>query len=115
MRAQRAITEWHLRTRSLTLGERTLIMGVVNITPDSFSDAGVSFAPEIAITRALQLTDEGADIIDLGAESTRPGSHAGGDDATVSAEEEQARLLPVMHGILRARPDAVISIDTYKA
>jgi len=63
----------------------------------------------------LRLLDEGADLLDLGAESTRPGSNAGGSEAAVSAEVEQARLLPVLEGILKARPDAVISVDTYKA
>jgi dihydropteroate synthase len=115
MRAQRTIWQWRLRTRSLELGARTLVMGVVNITPDSFSDGGQSFAPEAAIARALQHLEEGADILDLGAESTRPGSHAGGDEATVSAEEEQGRLLPVIQGILCAQPEAVLSVDTYKA
>ena len=111
---------WQLRTRSLPLGERTLVMAVVNITPDSFSDGGVFFSTEAAVERALQALDEGAAILDLGAESTRPGSRAGGKEGTVeapvvSADEEQARLLPVMEGILRARPGAVISVDTYKA
>jgi dihydropteroate synthase len=115
MLVARTTTEWRLRTRSLALGARTLVMGVVNITPDSFSDGGLSFAPDDAIARALQCLDEGADILDLGGESTRPGSRAGGDDAAVSAEEEQARLLPVIEGVLKARPDAVISADTYKS
>jgi len=115
MLVARTTTEWRLRTRSLALGTRTLVMGVVNITPDSFSDGGTSFAPDDAIARALQCLDEGADILDLGGESTRPGSRAGGDDAAVSAEEEQARLLPVIEGVLKARPDAVISADTYKS
>ncbi len=111
----RRITKWRLRTRTLTLGQRTRVMGVVNITPDSFSDGGLYFAPEAAVEHALELLDEGADLLDLGAESTRPGSHVGGDAATVSAGEEQARLLPVIEGILKARPDAIISVDTYKA
>jgi dihydropteroate synthase len=115
MLVARTTTEWRLRTRSLALGARTLVMGVVNITPDSFSDGGLSFAPDDAIARALQCLDEGADILDLGGESTRPGSRAGGDDAAVSAEEEQARLLPVLEGVLKARPEAVISADTYKS
>jgi dihydropteroate synthase len=72
-------------------------MGVVNITPDSFSDGGLYLDSERAGEHALQLLDEGADLLDLGAESTRPGSRAGDPDAaTVSAEEEQARLLPVI-------------------
>lgn len=111
----RSIADWRLRTRTLTLGKRTLVMGVVNITPDSFSDGGRYFAPEAAVEHALQLLDDGADLLDLGAESTRPGSRAGGDAPTVSTEEEQARLLPVVEGVLKARPDAIISVDTYKA
>lgn len=112
---ERRISHWRLRTRTLELGVRTLVMGVVNITPDSFSDGGSYLAPDAALARCLQCLDEGADILDLGAESTRPGSHAGGADAAVSAEEEQSRLLPVLEGILKARPDAVISVDTYRA
>jgi dihydropteroate synthase len=111
---------WQLRTRTLTLGARTLVMAVVNITPDSFSDGGLFFTAETAVARALQALDEGADILDLGAESTRPGSRAGGAEGTplapaVSADQEQARLLPVVEGILRARPGTVLSVDTYKA
>jgi dihydropteroate synthase len=114
------ITPWRLRTRTLELGRRTLIMGVVNITPDSFSDGGQFFDPQTAIAHGLALLDEGADLLDLGAESTRPGSRAGGAAGTalapaVSAEEEQARLLPVLEGILAARPEAIVSVDTYKA
>jgi len=90
-------------------------MGIVNITPDSFSDGGSFLEPGAAIEHGLKLIDEGADILDLGAESTRPGSQAGSPDAAVSANEEQARLLPVLKGILSARPDALLSIDTYKA
>lgn len=111
----RKATDWRLRTRTLSLGQRTRVMGVVNITPDSFSDGGLYFAPEAAVEHALTLLDEGADLLDLGAESTRPGSRAGGDAAAVSTDEEQARLLPVIEGILKARSDAVISVDTYKA
>jgi dihydropteroate synthase len=97
------------------LGQRTLVMGVVNITPDSFSDGGSFLDPEAAVAHTLALLDEGADLIDLGAESTRPGSKAGGATPMVTADEEQARLLPVIQGILRARPDAILSADTYKA
>ncbi len=111
----RSTAKWRLRTRTLDLGKRTLVMGVVNITPDSFSDGGSFLEPEAAVARCMQCIEEGADLLDLGAESTRPGSRAGGADAAVSAEEEQARLLPVLEGILRARPDAVLSVDTYKA
>lgn len=111
----RTTATWRLRTRSLELGARTLVMGVVNITPDSFSDAGLFLALDEGVAHALRLIDQGADLLDLGAESTRPGSHAGGADAAVSTEEEQARLLPIVEGILKARPDVVISVDTYKA
>jgi dihydropteroate synthase len=111
----RKITPWQLRTRALELGRRTLVMGIVNITPDSFSDGGSFFKPEAAVAHALALLDEGADLLDLGAESTRPGSRAGDSAPQVSAEEEQARLLPVLDEILRERPDAVVSVDTYKA
>jgi dihydropteroate synthase len=116
----RVRSEWCLSTRSLELGRRTLVMGVVNITPDSFSDGGRFLDPEAAVAQAMRLLDEGADILDLGGESTRPGSRAGGAAGTetapaVSAEEEQARLLPVIEGILAARPQAIVSVDTYKA
>jgi dihydropteroate synthase len=111
---------WQLRTRALELGRRTLVMGIVNITPDSFSDGGAFLDPEAAVAHALQLLGEGADILDLGAESTRPGSRAGGAAGSimapaVSADEELARVLPVLEGILKARPNAVVSVDTYKA
>ncbi len=121
----RVKSEWRLRSRTLEVGRRTLVMGVVNLTPDSFSDGGRYFDlnnPETAITHCLSLLDEGADLLDLGAESTRPGSHAGSlisspdseFSPSVSAEEEQARLLPVLRGVLAARPKAIISVDTYK-
>jgi dihydropteroate synthase len=116
----RPATRWHLRTRTLELGARTLVMGVVNITPDSFSDGGCFLDPHAAIAQGLKLLDEGADLLDLGAESTRPGSRAGGaagsaEAPAVSADEEQARLLPVLEGILQASPNSVVSVDTYKA
>ena len=120
------MTEWKLRTRAVELGRRTWVCGVVNVTPDSFSDGGCFLDPEAAVTHALELLEEGADLLDLGAESTRPGSRAGfcatgagGDGAgggpAVSAAEEQARLLPVLEGILKARPQAIVSVDTYRA
>jgi dihydropteroate synthase len=128
---RRTAAPWRLRTRTLELGRRTLVMGIVNVTPDSFSDGGLFFDPEAAVAHALALLDEGADLLDLGAESTRPGSRAGSQAGSragnphgaagsaeapvVSADEEQARLLPVLEGILRVRPQAVISVDTYKA
>ena len=112
----RTVSPWKLRTRSLEPGRRTLVMGVINITPDSFSDGGLFLVPEAAVARALQLLDEGADLLDLGAESTRPGSEAGNAAAAaVSTNEEQARLLPVIEGILAAMPGAILSADTYKS
>ena len=108
--------DWRLRSRSLRLGERTRVMGVVNITPDSFSDGGLYLEPERAVAHALRLLDEGADLLDLGAESTRPGSLAGDpQSAAVSADGEQARLLPVLEAVLKARPGTIVSADTYKA
>src|ERR1700722_624415 len=92
----RRMMEWKLCTRTLELGRRTLVMGVVNITPDSFSDGGLCFNPEAAVAHSMQLLDEGADLLDLGAESTRPGSQAGGDSAAGSAAGEQARPLPAL-------------------
>src|ERR1700737_3079692 len=107
MLATRSTATWQLRNRTLSLGARTLIMAVVNITPDSFSDGGSFLDPQTAIAHALQCLEDGADILDLGAESTRPGSRAGSDPNSaqapaVSAQEEQARLLPVLEGILKA-------------
>ena len=112
---------WQLRSRTLELGRRTLIMGVVNITPDSFSDGGKFLQPERAVQHALQMLDEGADILDLGGESTRPGARVAGDEAAanskpvVTEEEELRRVMPVLQGILQARPGTVISVDTYKS
>lgn len=93
----------------LGLGERTLIMGILNVTPDSFSDGGLWDKPEEAVRRALQMVEEGADIIDIGGESTRPGH------VQISEEEELGRILPVIEAIHRASPHIVLSVDTYKA
>lgn len=112
---KRTVTQWQLRKRSLALGAQTRVMAIVNITPDSFSDGGAFFSTEKAVAHALEALDAGAALLDLGAESTRPGSQAGGANPIVSAAEEQARLLPVLEAILKARPEAVISVDTYKA
>jgi dihydropteroate synthase len=101
---------WKLRTRSLELGLRTLIMGIVNVTPDSFSDRGEFFHTDLALEHALRLLDEGANILDIGGESTRPGKRE-----AVSALEESRRVVPVIKALLRERPEAVISVDTYKA
>ncbi|MHB8302757.1 MAG: dihydropteroate synthase [Acidobacteriaceae bacterium] len=102
--------DWSLRTRSLALGARTLLVGVVNITPDSFSDGGEFATTDKATAHALQLLDDGADILDLGGESTRPGSRP-----QVSSQEELDRVLPVIEAVLRERPGTILSIDTYKA
>jgi dihydropteroate synthase len=110
---------WQLRTRSLRLGPRTLIMGVVNVTPDSFSDGGKFVTPDAAVERALRMIEEGADIIDVGGESTRPGTRvsieSNPEPAGVTAEEELRRVLPVIEAVKRRAPQAVVSVDTYKA
>jgi len=106
---------WRLRSRTLALGERTLIMGVLNVTPDSFSDGGRFFEPRAAIEHGLELLDGGADILDIGGESTRPGATAVSGEPAVSAEEELRRVLPVIDELLRQRPREIVSIDTYKA
>ncbi len=97
-----------LPSRTLVLGERTLLMGIVNVTPDSFSDGGRYLAPEAAIAHAIALEQAGADLLDIGGESTRPGAEA------VSTEEELRRVVPVLEG-LRGRVSVPISIDTQKA
>ena len=112
--APRTRFDWQLRTRVLPLGICTRIMGIVNVTPDSFSDGGAFASAGDAVQHAVRLLDEGADILDIGGESTRPGAPARTAEA-ISAEEEQARVLPVIEGVLRARPDAVLSVDTYRA
>lgn len=96
------------RGRAIPLGPRTLVMGILNITPDSFSDGGRSAAPDAALDNARRLVTEGADILDVGGESTRPGH------TPVPAEEEWARLAPVI-GPLAAEVAVPISVDTYKA
>ncbi|HEX6802804.1 MAG TPA: dihydropteroate synthase [Terriglobales bacterium] len=111
----RPVFTWKLGSRSLELGKRTLVMGIVNVTPDSFSDGGQHFSTEAAVAHALQLLDDGAQIVDVGGESTRPGVHAGSGAAVVSADEELRRVLPVIAGIKSAKPAAFVSVDTYKA
>jgi dihydropteroate synthase len=101
---------WILGNRILQLGVRTQVMGVLNVTPDSFSDGSLFFDPAAAIDRALRMLDEGADILDIGGESTRPGTQQ-----PVTAQQELDRVLPVIEAVTRARPDSLISIDTYKA
>jgi dihydropteroate synthase len=105
---------WKLRTRTLPLGDRTRIMGILNVTPDSFSDGGKFLAVDNALAQALRLLDEGADIIDIGGESTRPGAGAG-TSAAISEKEEQSRILPLIEALLHARSDVIISVDTYRS
>lgn len=100
---------WSIRGHELDLGDRTWIMGIVNTTPDSFSDGGRFLDPDKAIAHGLQLLEEGADLLDIGGESTRPGADP------VSAEEERRRTEPVVRGVLARAPQAVLSIDTSKA
>ena len=98
---------WKIREREFLTGERTLIMGVLNVTPDSFSDGGRYADPDAAFARAIELEEQGADIIDIGAESTRPGSKP------ISEAEELRRLIPVLKR-LRGKLAVPISVDTYK-
>jgi len=105
---RRKLFRLKLPSRTLVLGKRTLIMGVLNVTPDSFSDGSKFYNQEHAIEHALQMERAGADLIDIGAESTRPGSEG------ISAEEECRRLFPVLSG-LRRLLKIPISIDTQKA
>ncbi len=100
--------QWKLKQREITLGGRTLLMGVLNVTPDSFSDGGAYSDPDRAFARAVELEDEGADILDIGAESTRPGSQR------ISEAEELRRLIPVLKR-LRGKLSIPISVDTYKS
>jgi dihydropteroate synthase len=101
--------ELHIGQRKVVLGERTLIMGVVNVTPDSFSDGGLYLDPDKAIAHGVELACQGADWLDVGGESTRPGSRA------IPAEEELRRVLPVIRGLHRKLRSVPISIDTTKA
>jgi dihydropteroate synthase len=105
--------DWHLRTRTLSLGGRTLIMGILNVTPDSFSDGGHFYspehAPERALTQALKMLDEGADLLDIGGESTRPNA------TPLTPDEEQSRILPVIASILQQHPKTILSVDTFHA
>jgi dihydropteroate synthase len=94
-------------------GRRTLIMGVLNVTPDSFSDGGRFFVPHAALAHAEQMVAEGADILDIGGESTRPATFATG--SPLDAAEEMRRILPIIEAIAARMPDVPISVDTYKA
>jgi dihydropteroate synthase len=100
--------QWKLKQREINLGERTLLMGVLNVTPDSFSDGGKYADPDRAFARALELEELGADILDIGAESTKPGSQR------ISEAEELRRLVPVLKR-LKGKLSIPISVDTYKS
>src|ERR1700681_3723480 len=104
----RKLFRLRLASRTLILGERTLVMGVLNITPDSFSDGGAYLDSEEAIARALQLERDGADILDIGGESTRPGA------SSITTEEELRRVLPVIQ-VLRGKLRIPMSVDTRRA
>jgi dihydropteroate synthase len=108
MFARRRFTVPLAHGKSLALGERTLVMGIVNVTPDSFSDGGELLDPIKAVDAGVRMAEEGADILDVGGESTRPGARA------LSTAEERARVLPVIEA-LAGRVTVPISIDTYKA
>ena len=131
----RPVFQWSLGARALELGKRTLIMGIVNVTPDSFSDGGQFLDRDKAVEHAERLLEEGADLLDIGGESTRPGAKVDGgassqeqakksstaslrsapSAAVVSAEEELKRVLPVIAELKKKRPNAVLSVDTYKS
>jgi dihydropteroate synthase len=109
----RPLYKWRLRHRELQLGARTLVMGILNITPDSFSDGGKFLARDHAVAHAIKMLEDGADVLDIGGESTRPGAKV--IQSGISADEELRRIMPVMEVVLRERPDAILSVDTYKA
>jgi len=128
----RPVFHWSVGSRALELGKRTLIMGVVNVTPDSFSDGGASLDRDQAVEHAERLLDEGADIIDVGGESTRPGAHVDPTEprqaemklqsgalkvaaAPVDTQEELRRVIPVITELKKRHPSIFVSIDTYKA
>jgi dihydropteroate synthase len=103
-----APVRWSFGGRTIEIS-KPVLLGIVNVTPDSFSDGGVAYSPDRGIARGLELLEQGADVLDVGGESTRPGA------APVDMDEERRRVLPVIEGVLAARPDALISVDTVKA
>ena len=139
----RPVFQWSLGSRSLELGKRTLIMGVLNVTPDSFSDGGLYGDRDKAVEHALFMLDQGADIVDVGGESTRPGARvidlrektpekktasetkskvdkavaekASAEKIAVSEKEELERVIPVIQALKQKKPGALISVDTYKS
>ncbi len=108
MRPRRRFTVPLPGGRSLVLGERTLVMGIINVTPDSFSDGGELLDPDRAVEAGVRMADEGADLLDVGGESTRPGAQA------LSEDDERRRVLPVIEGLVK-RVAIPVSVDTYKA
>src|SRR4051812_977684 len=102
-------SSWQIKGRKLSL-DRPLVMGILNVTPDSFSDGGQFFSLDAAMAQARRLRDEGADIIDVGGESTRP---QGASEVDVG--EEARRGVPVISAIVRLMPEVVVSVDTVKA
>ncbi len=122
----RPVFDWNIGSRTLLLGKRTLILGVVNVTPDSFSDGGLHLDPDRALEHAAKLIADGADMIDVGGESTRPGAKVNPpavaaqandklDKQPVTEKEELDRVIPVIKGLKQKHPKIPISIDTYKA
>ena len=109
MTSPRTIHDWQCRRRTVRLGERTLVMGILNVTPDSFSDGGEFIDRQRAVERALEMAAQGADIIDIGGESTRPGAEP------VSEQEEIRRTCPVIREVRARSRDILLSIDTTKA
>jgi len=103
-----AVSSWKCRDLTLNYGEKMLVMGILNVTPDSFSDGGRFYTPEHAVIRARELCEDGADLLDVGAESTRPGSEK------ISADEELSRLIPALKLIME-NISVPVSIDTYKS
>jgi len=123
----RPLFQWRLAKRVLELGKCTLIMGIVNVTPDSFSDGGKYFERDKAVEHAEKLIAEGADIVDIGGESTRPGAHVTGSEpgretssgrivhGVVDVDQELRRVIPVITELKKKKPDVLISVDTYKS
>src|SRR5215469_15437586 len=127
----RPVFHWSVGSRALELGKRTLIMGVVNVTPDSFSDGGAFLDRDKAVEHAERLIEEGADIVGVGGESTRPGARVEPTEpqqaerkppngtlkvaaAPVDTQEELRRVIPVISELKNRHPSAFVSIDTYK-
>jgi dihydropteroate synthase len=107
--ATSSVSYWVCGRHRIEIGRRTIIMGILNVTPDSFSDGGLYMDPDSAVRRAVEMVEEGADIIDVGGESTRPGADP------VPVEEEMRRVIPVISRLVKEIPDIPISVDTYKA